>query len=249
MKCIYSDSSLNEALSLIPILQYNWFFMDICYTAWKDEIISARKQKISLREIAGVGTNYISEILSATKTHATKTFNAERYDNLIFKLRGKKKFANIPSSFNTYLLLHCDKLYDDGIQADWCQQNIKGCIDFATAKKESKSKIISDIRTYELKILNYDNKYVKTDLGIVHDYLLGINSEEYQFNEIHTQMSNLLSLVMDIDTQMVKQMSADELEVFKGYSEILYKRILAESEYRAVLTTEKNLLKKIKNSI
>jgi hypothetical protein len=245
---IYEETTYTEAVNKIPALQYNWCLVKLCFDAWHDEINKERRQKIKLHEIAGVGENYIGQLCSGKLQHTYKKFGAESNEMLYGKLKGKIKMQGIPAVSN-YILMKSIKKPEcyDGDAEKWVRKNIrkneKLNIDNLTIK--FKNEAIQYIKNASLKELDNNDHYIKTDLGIIKDYLLGSEEQDCALDEIHIQMVRLLQLMLDINCDMISKMSNGELKNFITYSNVINDRLLAEQLIRGVQETEKKWKKEI----
>lgn len=251
MTAIYEETTYTVAINSISNLQHNWTLVRACYSVWKDEIITARKQKIPLHEIAHVGVNYPNQLSSGKLIKTTKTFNAEACDNLMYYLQGKKRFGFNPS-LDHYILLNSDDFYTDNNSKEaWCRRNIKSIKDYSSLSEATLgtyNQLCEDIKSTSLIELNSDNKRVKTELGKIKAYLLGQYVQEYSFDDIHKQMVKLVEILLELDTNMLSSMSDIELQQIDEYSTLLYNRIHSETYKRASIEEEKNFLNKVKKS-
>lgn len=240
MKCI-------EATRCVGKLQCNWILVRICFKLWKDEI----GKKVKLREIAGVGVNYISDICSGKKINVQKNFNAKDYGALCGLLGGEDYILELPA-LKEYALVENIKTYkiktekDTKEWLDWINKNIGQTIEFSNFKECEaylEKQIIEAVEKQNIKELNYDGKYKDTNIGLLKKYLLGQPMEVV--GDIEFYLTKLLEIIVEIDCHTVEHMEESQIENYYLYAEMLYNRIKCERLRRDNLKLEKELKEKI----
>lgn len=250
--------SMEEKMEDVNPIMYNWNLIKICYDLWYDDIVKSWKSEKKLYQIAGVGQNYINEICAGRIDTSRRVFNAEKDGDLIKYLRGSKRFMQVHcKKLKRYIVLKNGynqmntmkrKKQDCVYLEEWLQEQCPEGKGIYECLGDLRKEIETEIQQLRLKVKNAEGKEVNLELGLIKDYLMGVNHSVVVFNEIESYILNLAQVTMNLSCDKIAQTDDRHLDILSMYSDMLSDKIHAERVWREARRVEKEQLEKIRKN-